>query len=315
MATSTPINIITGRTGTAHVSSSDDAAIWRGLVGNDNVTLSTDQSLSLDYSTKGTLVLSDGVLCVGGRMGRISNTKTVTYALPASGYYRRTILLVRYAIAGGVESMSLLTLQSDPSEDTSGADGASAAAELNITTSPTTDYILYDFVCNEDGVVSGTMQTKHTIIDNIPALRSTLSAEASFVLGLTSRVTAVKAAQTAEVTARQNAINQEAIARQNSDTALGNRVSSLESWKNSEDTSYKLVKITPPGNLHAGNQYIICKAGGGGAYAVVSSQGNVYYYVVSYNGGTSVNITFYSDSYPVSGGSATIIGSVKIIPA
>lgn len=172
MATSIPINIITGRTGTAHVSSSDDAAIWRGFVGNDNVTLSTDQSLSLDYSTKGTLVLSDGVLCVGGRMGRISNTKTVTYDLPASGYYRRTILLVRYAIAGDVESMALLTLQSDPSEDTSGADGASAAAELNINTSPTTDYVLYDFVCDEDGVVSGTMQTKMTVMETIPNVES-----------------------------------------------------------------------------------------------------------------------------------------------
>lgn len=314
MATSVDINIITGRTGTAHVSSADDAAIWRGFVGNDNVTLSTDQSLSLDYSTKGTLVLSDGVLCVGGRMGRISNTKTVTYDLPASGYYRRTILLVRYAIAGDVESMSLLTLQSDPSEDTSGADGASAAAELNINTSPTTDYILYDFVCNEDGVVSGTMKTEHTVIDNIPALRSALNAEASFVIALTSRVTDVETAQAAEVTARQNAINQEATARQNSDTALGNRVSSLESWRDTEDTSYKLVKITPPSGLGSAIQHIIVKAGQNNRYTFASTSGNMYFYVVSYNG-ISASVVFYNGSQSVTGGSATIIGSVKIIPA
>ena len=208
MATQVDLNIITGRTGTAHVSSADDAAIWRGLVGNSNVTLFTDQQLALNHQTKGKLVVSDGVLCIGGRMGRISNTKTVDYALPESGYYRRTLLVARYAISNNIESMTLLTLQNNPANDTSGADGVSSAAILPISTNASTDYVLYDFVCDADGVVSGTLKTELSIMDTIPLLRAALNAEQT--------------------------------ARSNADIALGSRITEAE--QNSRMKSLSVVK-------------------------------------------------------------------------
>lgn len=201
MATSVDLNIITGRTGTAHVSSADDAAIWRGLVGSANVVLYTDERLALNHATKGKLTISDGVLCIaGGHMGRISNTKTVDYALPDSGSYRRTLLVARYAISSNIESMTLLTLQNDPVND---AATSSAAAALFISTDSSTDYILYDFVCDADGVVSGTLQTKLTVIDTIPQLRAALDAEQTV--------------------------------RETADTALDNRITPLETYKNTSN--------------------------------------------------------------------------------
>lgn len=327
MATSVGLNIITGRTGEAHVASDDDAAIWRGLVGDENVVLFTDQKLALTNNGKqndvGSLTIANGVFSIkGGHMGRVDNTATVTYALPNEGNFRRTLVIIRYAKVGTMESMRLMTLQNATVYD---ATSASAAAALSVSTVPSTDYVLYDFVCNSDGLINNTLQTKLTVIDTIPILRAALNAEASArqaadtVLG--SRVSTLETFKSTEKAARESA-----------DTALGSRVSTLETWKNSRNgDKYKLIAVYAPSSTgYGGVDYVVCPTGQTTYKAMwrhntAINEYNMYFYKVTLDqSGTSVSVNFYKlgasahitgptvDLASVSGGSATIIGNVTI---
>lgn len=297
MATPIKLNIITGRTGTAHVSSDDDAAIWRGLVGNSSITLYTDQQLALDYQTKGRLSLSDGVFCILGKMGRVSNASYVEYDLPLPGSCRRTFLLVRYAIdSNGIESMSLLTLQS---EDATGSDAATTAAELPITVDKKTDYVLYDFVCDEDGVVSGTMKTKLTVMETIPAIHAALNAEASALSGRVSTLETFKNTETSE--------------RKAADTALSGRVSTLETAKTSIDSeivsikskigSYKFIELTDAQLTYYSQhsayyiENIPCESGTKVILCLSYGHAMTYVHLAFNNAGISVNGLPYTSSY------------------
>ena len=208
---SVDLNIITGRTGAAHVASEEDAAIWRGLVGNDNVVLFTDNQLALTNNGKqngvGNLTIAGGVFCIkSGHMGRIGNPKQITYDLPNEGSYRRTLVVIRYTINSTIESMSLLTLQNASAND---ASSASAAASLSVSTVPSTDYVLYDFVCNSNGIITSTLQTRLTVIDTIPILRAAITNEAAARVAadntLQTNINTVDGRVTAEATARSNA--------------------------------------------------------------------------------------------------------------
>lgn len=303
MVTSIGLNIITGRTGTAHVSSSDDAAIWRGFVGNDKMTLHTDHQLDLDYTTKGVLAVSDGVFCIGGRMGRVSNTKTVEYGLPASGYYRRTLLLIRYDhdTTEDTETMTLLTLQNDPTSDTSGSDGAASAAELTIATDKDNDFILYDFVCDEDGIVSGTLKKEFVVMDTVPTVSNNVSTLENHLANEVIERSSADTSLCNAITATNNSIY-----------AVSNRVAALEATRDEEDRStYRLVYVSGPSQTSYARQLVLCKPGITYRYAVVSDYNDVYGYTVSLNeSGTTATVNFNN----VSGGSAEVIGKVIIVP-
>lgn len=191
MATSVPINIITGRTGTAHVSSGDDASIWRGLVGSANVVLSQGSKLELQdngvVNNMGSLTIRDGVFSTaGGHMGRIADAHTVEYNLPSENNYRRTMVVIRYLNVSTTESMTLMTLQNAQEDDKSPQSSSQSDVDAAINAAKvltvvgydsSSDYILYDFVCSADGIVSGTLETMFTTVDNIPMLRESVELE------------------------------------------------------------------------------------------------------------------------------------------
>ena len=337
MATSVGLNIITGRTGTAHVASDDDAAIWRGLVGNDNVVLFTDQKLALTDNGKqdnvGSLTIANGVFSIkNGHMGRVDNTATVTYALPNEGSYRRTLVIIRYAKVGTIESMTLMTLQSAIANDTT---SASSAATLPVSTVPSTDYILYDFVCGSDGIINNTFQTKLTVIDTIPLLRAALNSEANTrATEDTALETRIGTLETYKNTsnARIDTLEgwkQEKIA---SDNQISTRVSTLEAWKTSQ-SGYRLVRLTPPSStreFYNSTVIIIPGAIPGVSDAITGAipqftslhgfNGFIIYEL--WNRNTGISCTFYKfavnafgrDGFGIEeleGGSAEIIGYIK----
>lgn len=101
----------------AHILAEDDAAIYEGLMGKDCV-FSIGEQLKASTISNNKVRLSDGVVSVGGHIGRIlkGDYEDMTIANGISGKKRNDIIAARFIASGngGADSYKLVVVQGTP---------------------------------------------------------------------------------------------------------------------------------------------------------------------------------------------------------
>ena len=114
-------NLITGKSGTPHVTSGDMGAIQAGLVGNDSYLLQnsdgTFPAITMQDANNALVPVLNLVL--EGRYARVTETQTVTIESGVTGQNRNDLVCMKYTRDDkNIESMTLEVLKGTPAEGT-----------------------------------------------------------------------------------------------------------------------------------------------------------------------------------------------------
>ena len=146
------MNIITGYTGTPHITSAQDRAAHQGIIGEGSYILNVGNRLAAEVISANEIRIRDGVLSHQGCFGIVESGTYDTLAI-ANGsqeMLRHDLIVCRYEKNTGtnVESLSLVVLQGAAS-DSSPADPAYNTGNIQNGDSPV-DFPLYRV--NIDGI-------------------------------------------------------------------------------------------------------------------------------------------------------------------
>ena len=154
------------------------ASINTAIFGNNNVVLNFGDELSFSSQVKGKILIGSGALCFSGRIAVSENSEEKVYTVPATGEYSHCKIVARYKKVASdgtnIESISLVLLQSVDS-----ASSVTAALNLpvneyasNVIEQSTTDadFVMYDFVVSEGGVVTNPVEPQFKVVDSIVSL-------------------------------------------------------------------------------------------------------------------------------------------------
>lgn len=176
------MKIITGSTGTNHVTSDDDRQFNAGILGSGDYVLPTGSKLSATLVNNNKITLADGDVCIGGCHARINanTTEDVAIATGAVGKKRIDLIIARYEldVSTGHESVSIKIIKG--TETT----GTPVAPAINSNTSmrdgaTVHDMALYQITLNGINVESVTKMFEETdTITNAKALAETAKSTA-----------------------------------------------------------------------------------------------------------------------------------------
>lgn len=115
------MKIITGKTNTQHIDSSDDGERNAALVGSGDYVLDAGRKLEYGIVNNNTIDIFDGELMLHGRHGRIADggKDTVTIENGAQGVKRIDLIVCEYAKRNELESMELKVIKGTPSDSPS----------------------------------------------------------------------------------------------------------------------------------------------------------------------------------------------------
>ena len=107
------MKIITGKTGTNHVASADDRALNAGIFGTDNYVLNVGSKFAATIETSNNIVIADGELLINGTHARIPHgePETVIIENGTTGYNRIDLIVARYTLASGIESVESFVIK------------------------------------------------------------------------------------------------------------------------------------------------------------------------------------------------------------
>ena len=112
-----PITVNTPAADPAHILAEDDAALYESIIGGDCV-LPIGQKMAATVQSNNKVRIADGVVLVGGHVGRIVNGdyEDMTIANGQSGQKRNDIIAARFLAgsSGGSDSYSLVVIQGTP---------------------------------------------------------------------------------------------------------------------------------------------------------------------------------------------------------
>jgi len=110
------MQIITGKTGSNHVTSDDDRNLHAGIFGNGSYVLNTGLKLSATIESANVIRLASGDICHQGTHARIpfGEYEDVQIDNGTTGYKRKDLIVARYEKAGGIESMSIEVIKGTP---------------------------------------------------------------------------------------------------------------------------------------------------------------------------------------------------------
>lgn len=163
------MQIITGKTGEAHVRAEDDRALHAGMIGTSAYILPVGSRLAASIETANNIVIADGELIFQGTHARIRYGETDTCIIEngTTGYNRLDLIVARYKQVAGLESVTLEVLKGDP---TTATPTAPAYTPGNILQGDTLAEIpLYEVRISGVNVVSVTCQLPVllTCMDNL----------------------------------------------------------------------------------------------------------------------------------------------------
>ena len=112
------MKIVTGYTGTPHITSNDDQGLLQGIVGTGSYILPVSSQFAYTLISANELQISDGEGVLQGVHFRIDpgTTESVTIENGSQGMQRVDLVCVRYnkAVDTGVESVSLVVHKGTP---------------------------------------------------------------------------------------------------------------------------------------------------------------------------------------------------------
>jgi hypothetical protein len=112
------IKLVTGSTGTTHITAADDGALHAAIAGAGLVVFEVGANLAATVINSTLIRIDDGEGLVDGRHFRIRPGEFQELALSdgVAGYNRNDLIALHYTNNGGVESLSLEVLEGDYSE-------------------------------------------------------------------------------------------------------------------------------------------------------------------------------------------------------
>lgn len=110
------VELVTGYSGTAHVSSSEDGARQAGTVGTGMYVLETvDDPIAATLENAQTVTVGPGDLMINGRHVQLTGSTTYSVPVGVQGQQTSNILAVRYSVDdSGVEKAEPVTLTGSP---------------------------------------------------------------------------------------------------------------------------------------------------------------------------------------------------------
>ena len=113
------MKIVTGYTGTPHITSNDQQAFNQGIFGTGNSVLGVGQKFDATLNTATTITIEDGEGVMQGVHFRIETgeTETVTISPGTAGYNRIDLICARYTKepGTGAENVELVVVEGTPS--------------------------------------------------------------------------------------------------------------------------------------------------------------------------------------------------------
>ena len=154
MAATEAIKIITGATGTAHVTANDDGEFNQGIWGDGLVVLSNGNKMAATIVDNNTVNIADGDIVFQGRHALIAagSSKNMSIDTGTSGKNRVDLICVQYKMVSSVESMNLVVKKGTA---TTGTPSAPSYTTGTIRTgSATAEYPLYKVTINGINIAS-----------------------------------------------------------------------------------------------------------------------------------------------------------------
>lgn len=193
------IELVTGHTGTAHVSSADAGALNAGIVGTGRYVLATANRMAATMESANTITIATGDALFDGRHVRITSAESATIDSGAQGMRRNDVVGILYQTDGDVESATIAVYKGTP---TSGTPTDPTLPTGNILEGATTAFMpLYRVSLN--GINASTPVAMFTIAPST-------SGNASGITSLNSTITTVRndlAATNSNLTATTNTAN------------------------------------------------------------------------------------------------------------
>ena len=180
------LTVNTAAEAAGHIYAEDDAAIFQSMFGGDGV-LNIGNCLKSTVISNNKVRISDGVLSVGGHIGRLSHAdyQDMTIENGATGYNRNDIIYARFLTSGNVDSFILAVKKGTA---TTGTASDPALVQGNLYEGAVErDYPLYRVKLS--GLSIASVDQLFTVIPTIPDLKAQMAkdkAEINQSLGLLS---------------------------------------------------------------------------------------------------------------------------------
>ena len=161
------MDIITGSTGTNHVTSADDRALNAGMIGLGNYVLNTGNKLSATINSSNVVRIASGDIVLNGCHARIryGEYEDVTFNSTGSDDMKRIDLIVaRYKRVGDIESVTLEVIEGVPATNPSAPTDEYVGKNI-LENETISDMILYEVTI--DGYAVASTKSKFSIIENI----------------------------------------------------------------------------------------------------------------------------------------------------
>lgn len=182
------MEIITGYTGENHVTSADDASLYRGILGSGDYVLDVGNKFAATIIDNNTVRIMDGDLVIQGHQARIraNDYEEITIDNGTPGQKRNDLIVARYQknTTTGIESITLEVVKGTPGE--TATDPEIIQEDLTIG-GIQRDYPLYRVSLN--GLVLESVTSLFTVLPNFE----------DFETHLAEDVTKADLIQTAEV--------------------------------------------------------------------------------------------------------------------
>lgn len=166
------MHLITGHSGTAHISAADDGALNAAIVGDGSYVFDFGDDFAATMTTANSVTIGTGALVHQGRKAWCSTSTQLTVQSGSQAQKRRDLVVARYTKSGDVEDMQLAVIRgtpvsygepSDPAhEDGSVIDGATVS-----------DFPLWRIPI--DGITPGTPVRLFDVTPSLAALRDSVS--------------------------------------------------------------------------------------------------------------------------------------------
>ncbi len=167
------MEIITAGDGTAHVSSSDDGAVYAGIVGADCYVTSVGERLSCTMQGANTALVGTGVGFMFGRAFRITIPEEVTIQSGTQSQRRNDIICAHFATSSdGHESGELVVLKGTP---TSGAEAEDPEIPSGDILEGSTEAYMPLWRIPLDGINVGEPESMFNVMLSMAELRDSVS--------------------------------------------------------------------------------------------------------------------------------------------
>lgn len=174
------MHLITGHSGTAHISAADDGALNAAIVGEGSYVFGFGDDFAATMTTANSVTIGTGALVHQGRKAWCSTSTQLTVESGTQAQRRHDLVVARYTKTGDVEDMQLAVVKgtpvsygdpSDPEhEDGSVIDGATVS-----------DFPLWRIPI--DGITPGTPVRLFDVTPSLAELRDSVSQQPRVFIG------------------------------------------------------------------------------------------------------------------------------------